>query len=153
MAQVKLSVPSERIQQFQQATALEIARDARAVEENAEAVPRTIASSDLPGTGAEDLHGSARLLGETLAVGERVFAEGAESVEVESDSATLAHICETMARDVVAPQLMDGLQVCPLDVGASRGVTKMMRALNWATDHAVEYHAHASTAVWKSHQG
>lgn len=151
---VKLLVPAEWTDQFKRAAASEVANDADAVAENARAIPRIMAADDRPGTGVEDLRGSVGFLNETLDVLSQAFtgrpeqyADLADPVAIEADPSAIAHISETMIREVVLSQLRDELDVTPLDSEAKQDVARLSRALDWATDVAVEHHALAHKEI------
>jgi hypothetical protein len=137
-----LIVPAEYAEDFRAAVVEEIANTARhAQEERAELEQRTYERDPRADLTAGDLAGVMLLLARDARVLVDVGHHGSGDIQVDIDAdGTLAHVFESMARDVIGPRLADALRVCPIEADYAAELTGLIGRLSWAIDQAAGCH-------------
>jgi hypothetical protein len=142
MGEVTLKVAAEHSKAFKLAALAEIGNDAEWVASAQDETARFLGDEHRSGHELADIRASARSLGQIIAITEQLFAASdGEAVEVRGDADALAHTAETMARNVVTPQLKDETIEGPFDPEAVEKIGILTSALGWATGEAARLHA------------
>lgn len=148
-AHVAVRIPATFVEDFRAAVVEEIATDCRYVgndrKEIAEALER--GDEDRAARYRPDLADTMSLLVKDCRLLVQVGPSGDRELEATADASTLAHVFETLARDVVDPRLREQLDGCPLDESQAGKVRELLARLGWAVDRTAEHHALAAAAV------
>ncbi|MEK6271392.1 MAG: hypothetical protein AABM42_01930 [Actinomycetota bacterium] len=148
MGEVTLKVAAEHSKAFKLAALAEIGKDAEWVTSAQEETARSLGDEYRRGHELADVRASARSLGQVIAITEQLFAApDGEAVDVRGDASQLAHTAETMARDIITPQLKDETIEGPFDTEAVENISALTSALGWATGEAARLHAVATAQL------
>ena len=137
----RITVPGGYVEDFRAAIVHELADTAGYVLDERKTAAKQAADRDpRADLTAADLPGHMRLVANDARLFAHVGHEGAEPVEVDVDGdGTLAHVFETMAREIVGPRLARELGYGPMD--QVDGINELIERLSWSANRAAECHA------------
>jgi len=138
-----MTIPAEYADDFRAAIVGELAQTIEHVQtERKRFEERTWRRDPLADVSEADLSGAMRLVARDARLLAQIGHEGIADLQVDiDDEGTLAHVFETMARDVVGPRLTEALTVGPMEPEWTRELTPLIGRLSWAIDRAAECHA------------
>ncbi len=140
-ADVALTVPAEYVEDFRAAMLEEIATDTRWVKSQWKALAAATERGAATDAVRADLSGSKRHLAQDVELLAQAGLDGDGAIEISDscDTSTIAHVCETMARDIVGAQLHDALACSPIAVEEAPGLRRLVEELGWAIARAEEF--------------
>lgn len=141
MGEVAMTVPARYADDFRAALAHELGVEAGYVEKEREKFLEalTCKSGNADQLGA-DLRGAMKMLSRDAELLLQAGYEESGDVEIslEDDLGTVAYACETVARNIVGPQLVEALEVGPFDSKYVPKLRDLVDRLTWAIDSAAE---------------
>lgn len=142
---VALTVPGAYAEDFRAAAAAELKEEAGYVlKERAKILEaKHCFGEDDKRTDDESLRMALRMLVTDAAVYQQVGSEGGGDIVIDLTDrhGCLAHVCETMARRILGPQLQTELDIGPMDRKEAERLHTLIAELTWAIDSAATVHA------------
>ncbi len=140
-----LTVPAKYADDFRAALVHELAGEARLAKKGRKEYLEAVVEERYGGKKADDAdwRGTLKMLDRDAELYRQAGYEGTGDIEisVEDDLGVVAFACETVARKVVAPRLVDALGCGPFDEDYAVKLRELMERLTWAIDRAAEVNA------------
>jgi hypothetical protein len=143
---VTLTVPGTYAADFRAAAAVELAEEAGYILKERQKIreARRYADERTAEARAADLQNVLRMLTTDAAIFQQAGTEGTDDITIQLTDryGCLAHVCETVARRIVGPELVSNIECGPIDRSLADKISEQLVELTWAIDAAAEVHAH-----------
>ena len=142
---VTLTVPGTYAADFRAAAAVELAEEAGYASRNGRRFGRHAGTptSERLRRGRRTLRTSSGCSPRTRRSSSR-RAPGTDDITIQLTDryGCLAHVCETVARRIVGPELVSNVECGPIDRKLADKISEQLAELTWAVDAAAAIHAH-----------
>jgi len=143
MGEITLKVPAEHVEDFRAALAHELGEEAGYVKKERRKYLEALDWKSEGDASDADLRGTMKMLTRDAELFLQAGFEGEGDIEInmEDDVGVVAYACETVARKIIGPQLVEALDCGPFDAEYAAKLRALINRLTWAIDQAAETNA------------